>query len=108
MQGATDKETIMAFVVLGLILMGMKYNEVGPVAAWSWWIVLAPFAVAVAWWSFSDASGRTARIQSDKVDARGRERREKAMEALGVNPKAIAAHSKAQKVRDAAKARAKA
>lgn len=95
----------MAFVILGLILIGMKYLALGPVADWSWWFVLAPFGVAVAWWSFSDVSGRTARIQSDKVYARAQGRREKAMEALGISKQAIAAHQAADKVRRAAKAR---
>ena len=29
---------------LSLVLLALKYFEIGPVAAWSWWWVLAPFA----------------------------------------------------------------
>ena len=30
---------------LGLVLALLKYLEIGPVAAWSWWWVLSPFAI---------------------------------------------------------------
>ena len=40
----------MVFLSIGIVLLLMKYFEVGPVATWSWLIVLAPFAVAVLWW----------------------------------------------------------
>ena len=40
----------MVFLGIGIVLLLMKYFEVGPVATWSWLIVLAPFAVAVLWW----------------------------------------------------------
>ena len=38
----------MAAVVLGVILLALKLLELPPVAAWSWWWVLAPFPVALA------------------------------------------------------------
>jgi small Trp-rich protein len=94
----------MGFVLLGLGLITMKWMEMGPVAAWSWLWVLSPFGLAVAWWGFSDASGLTARKEADKVDQRAKDRRTKAMEALGISKQAIAA----QEVREAAKKRAKA
>ena len=36
----------MLFLGLGLVLLAMKYLEFGAVAAWSWWVVLSPFALA--------------------------------------------------------------
>ncbi len=39
----------MWFVVIGVILLLLKWLELGPVATWSWWIVLAPFALALVW-----------------------------------------------------------
>ena len=36
----------MYLLLLGLVLLGLKYLEVGPVAGWSWWWVLSPFALA--------------------------------------------------------------
>jgi len=40
----------MAFLGIGIVLLLMKYFEVGPVATWSWFIVLAPFGLAILWW----------------------------------------------------------
>ena len=51
----------MYFVGLGLALMVMKYLELGPVAGLSWIWVLSPFALAVAWWAWADASGYSAK-----------------------------------------------
>ena len=51
----------MYFLGLGLILLVMKWLEIGPVAVWDWWVVLAPFGLAIAWWAWADASGYTKR-----------------------------------------------
>ena len=58
----------MAFLILGILLLAMKLAEFGPVAAWSWWLVLAPFGLAVLWWGFSDAIGLTQRRAMDKME----------------------------------------
>jgi small Trp-rich protein len=75
----------MAFVIVGIILLLLKWQEIGPVAEWSWLIVLAPWALAFAWWQFADSSGLTRRREMEKMDARKEERRQKNMEALGLN-----------------------
>jgi small Trp-rich protein len=77
----------MAFVLIGLALLAMKLLEVGPGAGWSWWIVLTPFGLAVAWWSFSDSMGFTQARAMRKMDERTAERRAKAMRDLGLDPK---------------------
>jgi small Trp-rich protein len=74
----------MLFVVLGCLLLGMKYLEFGPVAAWSWWLVLAPFGLAVLWWWYADASGFTKRREMDRMEDRKAERRRNSMERLGL------------------------
>ncbi len=74
----------MVFVVIGVLLVALKFFDVGPTAAWSWWMAVAPFAVAVAWWAYSDATGRTAQRAADKNDERVRHRREKNAEAMGL------------------------
>ena len=51
----------MYFLGIGIVLLLMKYLEMGPVASWSWLIVLAPFGLAVVWWAWADASGYTKR-----------------------------------------------
>jgi small Trp-rich protein len=68
---------------LGIVLLLMKYLEIDPVTAWSWWVVLAPFALAVAWWSWADSSGYTKRKAMEKEDLKRKERRNKQKEAIG-------------------------
>ena len=55
---------------LGILLLALKYLEFGPVAEWSWWIVLSPFAAAVAWWTWADWSGYTKRKAVERENAR--------------------------------------
>lgn len=71
---------------LGLVLLLMKYLEVDPVATWSWWLVLAPFAAAAAWWAWADATGYTKRREMEKMELKKKQRIEKQREALGFKP----------------------
>ena len=71
----------------GIALILLKYLEIGPVAAWSWLWVLAPFGLAVAWWSWADATGYTKRKAMDRMDKRKQERLDKNREALGLGIK---------------------
>ena len=74
----------MLFLGLGIILLAMKYLEIGPVAEWSWWLVLAPFALAVVWWTWADWSGYTKRKAMEREDARKKARIDKQREQLGL------------------------
>jgi small Trp-rich protein len=74
----------MAFLLLGLALLAMKFAEIGPVAAWSWWVVLTPFGLAVLWWAYADGTGLTQRRAVEKMEKRKAERRQRDMEALGL------------------------
>lgn len=73
----------MWFVAIGLGLLGLKFFELGPVAGWDWWIVLAPFAMAAAWWHWADTSGHTQRKAMQAMDDKKAQRRQRTMEALG-------------------------
>ena len=77
----------MYFVVLGLLLLGLKIAAFGPVGAWSWWLVLLPFGLAVVWWGWADSSGFTKRRAMDAMEAKRVERRRRSMEALGTAPR---------------------
>jgi small Trp-rich protein len=70
---------------LGLLLLVLKYIEWGFVAAWSWWVVMAPFGLAVAWWTWADSTGYTKRKAMELEDKRREERRERTKEALDAN-----------------------
>ncbi len=69
---------------LGMVLLAMKYLETGPVATWSWWVALSPFALAVAWWAWADWSGYTKKTAVEKENARKQARIDKSREALGM------------------------
>jgi small Trp-rich protein len=76
----------MAFMILGVLLLAMKLAELGPVAAWAWWMVLAPFGLAAAWWSLADAVGLTQRRAMDKMERTKTDRRQRNLQALGMGP----------------------
>ena len=74
----------MYFLLVGVIALALRFFEVAPVAGWSWFIVLAPFALAVAWWAWADSSGYTKRREMDKMAKRKEERIEKQRVAMGM------------------------
>ena len=76
----------MWLVVVGVVLVGLKLLGVGFVAGWSWWLVLAPFALAAVWWKVADAMGITQRQAMEREDKRAAQRREAQFEALGMRP----------------------
>ena len=74
----------MVFIVIGILLIVLKLAEVGPVAGMAWWWVLAPFALAVAWWAWADATGYTKKKAMEKMDVKTKARREASRERLGL------------------------
>ena len=76
----------MLFLVLGIALLVMKYMEFGPVAAWSWLVVLSPFALAVVWWAWADWSGYTKKKAVQRENQKKQARIDKAKEAIGTKP----------------------
>jgi small Trp-rich protein len=73
----------MYFLGIGLILLALKFLEIGPVALWPWWWVFAPFALAVAWWAWADTTGYTKRKAMDRENARKQARVDKNKLAIG-------------------------
>lgn len=71
-------------LLLGVLLILLKFLEIGPVATWSWWWVLSPFSLAAAWWAWADATGYTKRKAMEKMDQRKQDRINKHKEALGI------------------------
>lgn len=72
----------MLLLVLGLIFLGLKLAGVEPVALWSWWWVLSPFALAALWWAYSDLSGRTRRKVMQAEEERRAQRIEESRKRL--------------------------
>ena len=73
----------MLFLILGVVLLALKYLEIGPVALWAWWMVLAPFGLAVLWWAWADWSGYTKRKAMEAEDQRKLDRINRHREAIG-------------------------
>jgi small Trp-rich protein len=76
-------EIDMYFLGFGIVLMLLKFLEIGPTASWDWWVVLAPFGLAVAWWAWADMSGYTKKKAMDRMDDRKQARIDKNREAIG-------------------------
>ena len=74
----------MLFLLSGIVGVILKYMAVGPFALMSWWLVLLPFALAVLWWAWADASGYTKRKEMQKIDKRNRIRIDRQRDAMGM------------------------
>ena len=77
----------MYLLAVGIILLVMKYLEIGPPAMWSWWVILAPFGLTAIWWTWADFSGYSKRKAMAREDARKQARIVKQREQLGLGPK---------------------
>jgi small Trp-rich protein len=74
----------MPLVIVGTLLLIAHLADFGPFGSWPWYVIAAPFAGAVLWWNFADNSGWTQRRAMDKMERKKADRREKAMDALGL------------------------
>ncbi|HEX5357210.1 MAG TPA: TIGR04438 family Trp-rich protein [Aquabacterium sp.] len=78
----------MWFVAIGVLVLILNIAGIGPVGAWTWkehwWIMLSPFALAALWWAWADWSGLTQRKAMKKVDDKREARRQKSLDALGL------------------------
>ncbi|MBT9503942.1 MAG: TIGR04438 family Trp-rich protein [Burkholderiaceae bacterium] len=75
----------MWLILVGVLLLVMKVGEFSPVAGWSWIWVLMPFGLAVLWWAWADKVGYTQKQEMKKLDERKDARRNKSLEALGID-----------------------
>ncbi len=74
----------MLFLLTGIVLLVLWYGEIGPVAQWSWYVVFAPFGLAVLWWAWADATGYTKKKAVEKENARKQARIDKSRDSLGI------------------------
>ena len=77
----------MYFLLIGIVMLALKYLEIGPIAGLSWWIILSPFGLAIAWWSWADSSGYTKRVEIAKMAKRKDDRIDRQRDAMGMLPK---------------------
>ena len=72
----------MYLLVLAVILLLMKWQQIGPVAEWPWKWIAAPFILTILWWAWADWSGYTKRKAMEKEDQRKADRHRKQRESL--------------------------
>lgn len=77
----------MYLLVLALVLTLLKFLNVGPVGAWSWWWILLPYVLTALWWVFADSIGYSKRKAAQKMEQRQQERLEKQRKELGMPPR---------------------
>ena len=77
----------MYFLIIGIVLLVLWYGEIGPVAAWSWYVVFAPFGLAVLWWWWADWSGFTKKKAVQRENDKKKARIDKGREAMGLGSK---------------------
>ena len=78
----------MWFLVIGVILLLMKWFEFGPVGHWSWWVVLLPFGVALLWFEVIEPFfGLDKRKAHDDLDKIKEERIKKTMSERRPGPR---------------------
>ena len=74
----------MLFLLVGLILLGLWWAGIDPVATWPWWTIAIPFVLTVVWWGISDATGMTEKRAMKEMDDRVLNRRLKSLDAMGL------------------------
>jgi small Trp-rich protein len=71
----------MWFLGVGVLLLLMKWFEIGPVANWSWLWVIAPFILAMVWFEVIEPMlGLDKKKMHDNVEKNKQERVRKALE----------------------------
>lgn len=74
----------MWMLLIALLLTLLKYLGLGPLAGLSWWWLLLPYGLTVAWWTYADLSGLTQRRIAVREEARRRKRIDRQKQALGM------------------------
>lgn len=77
----------MYFLLIGIVLLALWYLEIGPVAAWSWYVVFAPFGLAVLWWWWADWTGYSKRKAIQRENDKKKARIDKSRAAMGIDTK---------------------
>lgn len=72
---------------VSVLMLVLRYLEIGPFATLSWWWVAGGFGATALWWAWADATGYTKRKAMDRMDQRKRDRLNRQKEALGTKPR---------------------
>ena len=78
----------MYLLIVAVILTLLKWQNIEPVASWSWLIIIGVYAATAVWWTVADSTGFTKRKAIEREDKVKNDRTERHREALrGVNSK---------------------
>jgi len=72
----------MLFLGAAILFLLLKYLEISVFATMTWWWVLVPLGLAMAWWTWSDMSGRSRRLAMEKMEDKRQERIKRHKQAL--------------------------
>ena len=78
----------MYLLLVAVALSLWKWQNIEPVASWSWWIIIGVSAATAVWWQVADSTGYTKRKAMEREDNIKKERNDRHRDALrGVNSK---------------------
>ena len=78
----------MYLLLVAVALSLLKWQNIEPVASWSWLIIIGVYAATAVWWTVADSTGYTKRKAIEREDKVKNDRTERHREALrGVNSK---------------------
>lgn len=75
----------MWLLIAGIVVLVLWLADVGPFGHLHWVWVALPFVAAAIWWQIADATGHTRRVATRKHEEKVAARRERDMEALGLD-----------------------
>ena len=80
----------MVFILVGVLLLLCNWMDWGPMGHWNFefngdlWKFCLPFALALVWWMWSDATGWTKRKAMNRDAERKRDRLDRNIDAMGL------------------------
>ena len=78
----------MYLLAVAVIMTILKWQNINPVAEWSWWVIIGVYAATAVWWTVADSTGFTKRKAIEREDKVKNARTERQRDALrGVNSK---------------------
>ena len=72
----------MYLLIVAVILTILKWQNINPVAEWSWWIIIGVYAATAVWWTVADSTGYTKRKAIEREDKVKNDRTERHRDAL--------------------------
>lgn len=72
----------MYLLIVAVILTILKWQNINPVAEWSWWVILGFYAATAVWWTVADSTGYTKRKAIERENKVKNDRTERHRDAL--------------------------